>query len=57
MNSYINLLIEELESTANFCRGASLDPRIPKDSREALLQKANHIDDYLERLDNDFNND
>lgn len=37
-------LIESLESTANFCRGASLDPAIPALVKGALQARAKEID-------------
>lgn len=42
-------LLEKLESTANFMRGMQFDPRIPADTKEALLERAQEIDELVEQ--------
>ena len=43
-------LIKKLESAANLMRGIHLDPRIPQDTKNALLVEATQIDELTERL-------
>ena len=42
-------LLEQLESVANFMRGMQFDPRIPADAKEALLERAQEIDELVEQ--------
>ena len=42
-------LLEQLESVANFMRGMQFDPRIPTDTKEALLERAQEIDELVEQ--------
>lgn len=42
-------LLEQLESVANFMRGMQFDPRIPADTKEALLERAQEIDELVEQ--------
>lgn len=42
-------LLEQLESAANFMRGMSLDPRIPSDTKQALIERAQEIDCLVEK--------
>lgn len=42
-------LLEQLESVANFMRGMQFDPRIPADTKEALLERAQEIDGLVEQ--------
>ena len=42
-------LLEALESVANFMRGMQFDPRIPADTKEALLERAQEIDELVEQ--------
>ena len=42
-------LLEQLESVANFMRGMQFDPRIPFDTKEALLERAQEIDELVEQ--------
>jgi len=42
-------LLEQLESVANFMRGMQFDPRIPADTREALLERAQEVDELVEQ--------
>ena len=44
----IEELLSELTSAANFIRGAALDPRIPKDTKDAFLERAKRIDKTCE---------
>ena len=41
-------LLEQLESTANFMRGMQFDLRIPSDARQALIERAQQIDQVVE---------
>lgn len=43
-----DVLLEELESTANFMRGMQFDPRIPSDTKIALVDRAQQIDEFIE---------
>jgi hypothetical protein len=40
-----------LESTANFLRGMSFDPRISQDIKEAILSRVAEIDKFTEGLE------
>ncbi|MBI1450340.1 MULTISPECIES: hypothetical protein [Acinetobacter] len=42
-------LLEQLESTANFMRGMQFDPRIPNDTKQALIERAQNIDALVEK--------
>ena len=42
-------LLKQLESVANFMRGMQFDPRIPTDTKEALLERAQEIDAVVEK--------
>ena len=42
-------LLEQLESVANFMRGMQFDPRILADTKEALLERAQEIDELVEQ--------
>ena len=42
-------LLEQLESVANFMRGMQFDPRIPADTKEALLGRVQEIDAVVEK--------
>ncbi len=42
-------LLEQLESVTNFMRGMQFDPRIPTDTKEALLERAQEIDTMVEK--------
>ena len=42
-------LLEQLESSANFMRGMRFDPRIPNDTKEALQERAQAIDDIVQK--------
>ena len=42
-------LLEQLESVANFMRGMQFDPRIPADTKGALLERAQEIDELVEQ--------
>ena len=42
-------LLEQLESVANFMRSMQFDPRIPADTKEALLERAQEIDELVEQ--------
>ena len=42
-------LLEQLESTANFMRGMCFDPRIPNDTKEALQERAQAIDEVVQK--------
>jgi hypothetical protein len=43
------LLLSELESVANFLRGMSLDPALPKHTKEALQFRISKIDKLTEQ--------
>ena len=42
-------LLEQLESSANFMRGMCFDPRIPNDTKEALQERAQAIDEIVQK--------
>ncbi len=42
-------LLEQLESVANFMRGMQFDLRIPSDARHALIERAQEIDEVVEK--------
>ena len=42
-------LFEKLESVATFMRGMQFDPRIPADTKEALLERAQEIDELVDQ--------
>lgn len=42
-------LLQELEAAANFMRGMQFDPRIPTDTKQALLERASTIDELVEK--------
>ena len=42
-------LLEQLESTANFMRGMCFDPRILNDTKEALQDRAQEIDEVVQK--------
>jgi len=42
-------LIELLESTANMLRGACMDPRIPKATKEAFWSRVRELDKAVEK--------
>ena len=42
-------LLEQLESSANFMRGMCFDPRIPNDTKEALQERAQAIDEVVQK--------
>ncbi|EPL1646774.1 hypothetical protein KQR86_001324 [Acinetobacter baumannii] len=42
-------LLEQLESVANFMRGMQFDPRIPQEAKEALIYRAQKIDELVEK--------
>ncbi|MEI1732880.1 hypothetical protein V8P92_02045 [Acinetobacter baumannii] len=42
-------LLEQLESVANFMRGMQFDPRIPVDTKEALNNRVQRIDEIVEK--------
>lgn len=47
-------LLEQLGSVANFMRGMQLDPRIPVDTKQALIERAETIDELVQKyLDED----
>ncbi|HHP8070276.1 TPA: hypothetical protein ACSIR0_003996, partial [Acinetobacter baumannii] len=47
-------LLEQLGSVANFMRGMQLDPRIPADTKQALIERAETIDELVQKyLDED----
>ena len=41
------LLQKAAEGAANFLRGASIDPRLPADMKQAFMEKAGEIDDQV----------
>ena len=43
-------LLEQLESVSNFMRGMQFDPRIPADTKEALLGRVQEIDTMLKSI-------
>ncbi|AJF82914.1 hypothetical protein [Acinetobacter baumannii] len=43
-------LLEQLESVANFMRGMQFDPRIPVDTKEALNNRVQRIDEIVEKF-------
>ncbi len=43
-------LLEQLESVANFMRGMQFDPRIPADTKEALNNRVQRIDEIVEKF-------
>lgn len=42
-------LLEQLESVANFMRGMKFDLRIPSDARQALIERAQEINEVVEK--------
>ncbi|WP_407493676.1 hypothetical protein [Acinetobacter baumannii] len=42
-------LLEQLESVANFMRGMQFDPRIPQEAKEALIYRAQKIDELVQK--------
>lgn len=40
-------LLEQLESVANFMRGIQFDPRLPRDIKDALIDRATDLDDLV----------
>lgn len=42
-------ILEQLEAAANFMRGMQFDLRIPNDARQALLERAQEIDEVVEK--------
>jgi hypothetical protein len=40
-------LVELVESTANMLRGMCMDPRIPKDTKEALWSRVSRLDEAV----------
>ncbi len=42
-------LLEQLESSANFMRGMCFDPRIPNDTKEELQERAQAIDEVVQK--------
>ncbi|KQG36980.1 hypothetical protein APC39_15450 [Acinetobacter pittii] len=46
-------LLEQLESVANFMRGMQFDPRIPADTKEALNNRVQRIDEIVEKSQED----
>jgi hypothetical protein len=42
-------LIELIERTANMLRGACMDPRIPKDTKEAFWSRVRELDKAVEK--------
>ncbi|MEG1695833.1 MAG: hypothetical protein RRZ32_00290 [Acinetobacter sp.] len=42
-------LLEQLESAANFMRGMQFDLRIPGDARQALIERAQALDEVVEK--------
>ncbi|HCJ6489238.1 TPA: hypothetical protein NU789_000139 [Acinetobacter baumannii] len=47
-------LLEQLGSVANFMRGMQFDPRIPADTKQALIERAETIDELVQKhLDED----
>ena len=44
----IDTAVELLEEAANFMRGVALDPRVPRDTAEALRNKCAEIDKLTE---------
>ena len=49
--STLDDLVNDLTGAANFMRGMSMDPGLPKDRREALLSRATEIDESLTVFD------
>ena len=47
-------LIEKLESTANFMRGMCFDPRLNHEIKDAIKNRVNEIDDFLEKYMEDI---
>lgn len=45
----IRILIEALESAANFLRGMQLDPWIPSHARDAMRQRVEAIDELTQQ--------
>lgn len=44
-----DVMLEQLESVANFMRGMQLDPRIPQDVKEALNFRVQEIDELIDQ--------
>lgn len=42
-------LLEALQSVANFMRGMQFDPRIPSDTKQALVERAEQLDELVEK--------
>jgi len=42
-------LLEAIQSTANFMRGMQFDPRIPSDTKQALVERAEELDELVEK--------
>ncbi|MFU8927544.1 hypothetical protein [Acinetobacter puyangensis] len=42
-------LLEALESVANFMRGMQFDPRIPNDTKQALIERASTLDKLVQK--------
>lgn len=42
-------LLEALQSVANFMRGMQFDPRIPSDTKQALVERAEYLDELVEK--------
>ena len=42
-------LLEQLESVANFMRGMQFDLRIPSDTRQALIERAQELNEVVEK--------
>ena len=42
-------VLSAVQSAANFLRGACFDVRLPKDTREAMANKANELDKIVEK--------
>jgi len=44
------IIYEELESAANYMRGMAYDPTISKALKEALMERVDRIDSFLEQF-------
>lgn len=42
-------LLEAMQSAANFMRGMQFDPRIPSDTKQALIDRAEELDALVEK--------
>lgn len=42
-------LLEAMQSTANLMRGMQFDPRIPSDTKQALIERAEELEALIEK--------